>query len=406
MKKTLFLLGTVVLLFSGVCLSCKNDSDEEEEESVYALLNIPYEEFYASEGVGNKTQSDTSHVNVHIDALSSATNKVGNFGKSGGGYHSKATAQINEDGTITAVGGTNGAVNEGVTWPVKAPLSVIKSLGGTEITDETQVTVATVGRGSTSSTALKGFASITESKQYSYYVLPSEPAFYKELTVSGGKASYSQTKGTATQKTVEAEPKYDDSHATLVIKPAADEEISALQINAVVVTTEDASGNTVSGGLVHISDIWAYGELGLDGLEGTTAGQTVKNIRIYANNSKAVDNTFEGAASDLVHYVYDLSTDVTLTPIALGVSASFESATAVRIAGLPSDIKDVKAIAYSGGGRGAAKAYIAGGEDSTVAVSESLITTSVATSGTEYTIVITSTNYAPITVKATYTAAS
>lgn len=77
--------------------------------SGYYLMNIPYAEFYDAIGTAD---------NTNFDAISSATNKVGNYGKSGDAFHSGTTANVS-GGTVTAVGGANGAKNEGVIWPVK-----------------------------------------------------------------------------------------------------------------------------------------------------------------------------------------------------------------------------------------------------------------------------------------------
>ena len=164
-------------------------SGETEEESVYVLMNIPYEEFYGAEGISN----------YDTDAISSATNKVGNVGKAGGGYHSAATAQKNEDGSYTAVGGANGAHMEGVTWPVKASLDDVKALGGSEITDGSSVTLATLGRGQTSTSEVTGAQALMEAPSYSYYVLSETPDQYMELTVTDGKASFSSNQGKTTK---------------------------------------------------------------------------------------------------------------------------------------------------------------------------------------------------------------
>ena len=136
----------------------------EEDFSGYVLMNIPFSEFYSAEKaeIGD------------VDAISSATNKYGNYGKAGGGYHSGPTAAIAEDGTITAVGTENDAKMQGVTWAVKA-------LGGIEITDESTVTMATFAKGKTSSSTLAGYQVLAESPSYSYYVLDTAPTNYMVL---------------------------------------------------------------------------------------------------------------------------------------------------------------------------------------------------------------------------------
>ena len=98
----------------------------QSEEDRYYLMNIPYDKFYSAIGA---TDNSTD-----FDAITSATHKVANYGMAGGSYHAEQTAQIAEDGTITAVGKDNNAKFGGVTWPVKVSVGTdLSRLGGAEI---------------------------------------------------------------------------------------------------------------------------------------------------------------------------------------------------------------------------------------------------------------------------------
>ncbi|MBR1699195.1 MAG: FMN-binding protein, partial [Bacteroidales bacterium] len=161
-------------------------ASDSTSKAVYVMMNIPYDAFYGAEDAKN----------FDTDAVSSATNKVGNTGFAGGGYHSAATANIKEDGTLEAVGGANGAHMEGVTWPVKAEsLDAVKALGGKEVTEDTKVTVATAGHGAVSSSERTGADALMEAPSYSYYVLANEPAYYLELSGDEKAPVFSSLKG-------------------------------------------------------------------------------------------------------------------------------------------------------------------------------------------------------------------
>ena len=179
-KRLLSLLLTLALVLGSFSVS----AFAAEDETVYALMNIPYAAFYGAEGAA-----------INIDAISSATNKTGNYGKAGGTFHSETTASVAEDGTVTAVGGANGSEIQGAIWPVKISRSALENLGGEEITAETKVTTATNGKGQTSSQELVSYEALTEAKAYSYFILDEAPAYYMEYD-----GSFSATKGAAEAK--------------------------------------------------------------------------------------------------------------------------------------------------------------------------------------------------------------
>lgn len=175
MKKLLFLsaaLLSVLALVFGIT-SCADDDDDDTEESVYALVNIPFKEFFASE------TSDGD-----FDAYSSATQKAANGSISYGTYHTQT--EVKE------------ATTQGITCPVKISKSSfekLKNLGGNEITDSTASFDLTItGRGA-STIRYSGKQNLFQSPDYSYYLLSEEPSYYKEASVSDTGATFSKIKG-------------------------------------------------------------------------------------------------------------------------------------------------------------------------------------------------------------------
>lgn len=322
-----------------------------QNESVYVLMNIPYQAFYHAEEV-----SDSAFA---YDAISSATNKTGNYGKAGGAYHEAATASIGADGTVTAVGGANGAEFEGVIWPVKVSgLSALEALGGTKITDEDAKTVATFARGTTSSTELVGYETLMEAPSYSYYVLSEAPANYMELTVTGTTPVFKAGENAVeTAEAMEATATYGGNWGDVQLGLAADD-VSDKIINAVVVTAEDAAGRETKVGMVHLYNIWSANDIawraaqtpGLD-------GKTITNIRYYCS-VKDTDNT-DGTAPAYTNYVYDYPMNLEISAVYTGtVTAAFDGSS-ITVTGLPEDAQNVKAKVYhTTGGRNPVYTYL------------------------------------------------
>ena len=330
-------------------------SDTEQSDGVYVLMNIPYSVFY---GVDNATVAD-------VDAVSSATNKTGNYGFAGGAYHSGTTAEAStaEDGTVsyTAVGGANGSQVQGAIWAVKADdIEAVKALGGEEVTDDSKLTTATLGRGQASTTDLVGYETLTEKKAYSYYVLSAAPSNYLTLNADGSfTANVSAEAKTATTSVT-----YGSNWGDVQINLSGDdtEAISTTNVlvDAVEITAEDASGNTNVVGLYHLDQIWQNVELawkvastaGLD-------GKTIKNIRYYCMVKDA--DTSDATAPAYENYVYDYAVDQAIpTVYTQTVGASFDDANTISLSNLPSDASNVKAKVYytTGSGRTATKTYL------------------------------------------------
>ncbi len=322
-----------------------------QSESVYVLMNIPYQAFYQAAEVSDSAFS--------YDAISSATNKTGNYGKAGGAYHEAATASIEADGTITAVGAANGAEFEGVIWPVKvSSLSALEALGGTKITDEDAKTVATFARGATSWTALVGYETLMEAPSYSYYVLSEAPANYMELTVTGTKPVFKAGENAVeTAEAMEATATYGGNWGDVQLGLAADDVTDKI-INAVVITAEDAAGRETKVGMVHLYNIWSANDIawraaqtpGLD-------GKTITNIRYYCS-VKDEDHT-DGTAPAYTNYVYDYPMNLEISAVYTGtVTAAFDGSSII-VTGLPEDAQNVKAKVYhTTGGRNPVYTYL------------------------------------------------
>lgn len=173
MKKSLLKYGFIAVMFSLALSGCNNGSSDDSgsspaqaNDAVFALVNIPYAEFFKSETTDG-----------NFDAYTSPTQKVANGAMSYGTYH-EATAELKD------------AVAKGITCPVKISKAVLESLGGTEITDESSSFDLTItGRGA-STIRYSGKQNLFQSKDYSYYILDEAPAYYKEASKVNDKVVF------------------------------------------------------------------------------------------------------------------------------------------------------------------------------------------------------------------------
>ncbi len=205
-------------------------------QDVYVLMNIPYADFYKAEL--NKKNT------VKVDATTSATKTKTRSTLANGSYHADNT----------------GEHISGITYPVKikagTDLSNLK-----QITDASKVSIIVNMKGKEITTEYKGKDALFESADYSYYVLSTAPAYYKELTVNED-GTYSFGKTTATKKTVEGaaiekfktSSKYGDYQLNLNFDKVADsDQISGnTKVLAAVITTTDGTQY----GLRHVENIW------------------------------------------------------------------------------------------------------------------------------------------------------
>lgn len=205
-------------------------------QDVYVLMNIPYADFYKAEL--NKKNT------VKVDATTSATKTKTRSTLANGSYHADNT----------------GEHISGIIYPVKikagTDLSNLK-----QITDASKVSITVNMKGKEITTEYKGKDALFESADYSYYVLSTAPAYYKELTVNED-GTYSFGKTTATKKTVEGaaiekfktSSKYGDYQLNLNFDKVADsDQISGnTKVLAAVITTTDGTQY----GLRHVENIW------------------------------------------------------------------------------------------------------------------------------------------------------
>ena len=402
---------------------------------VYALMNIPYGEFYAAEGAA--------------DAVSSATKngKARNVNVNGASYHESADA-VTTEGIA------------GVMYPVRATaaqLAALKNLGAVAVTDSTKpVSYEMSARGKTTTVTLEGKDILQESPRYSYYVLSGTPVSYKTLNVSDGTVSFGKAAGTPTTGEAGGTVTVGGRHADIEISLSGIE-IEPKEVSAVTVTTADGAVYAQH----HVVNIWRGTEIGwnLSGLD--LGGKTITNVRYYLKDGTVTDYAVslevakagyvlmnipygefyaaEGVESvDAVtsatkmkprtgtlaggsyHVNADSVAEETITNVTFitrsgkyscdvsipvkkdysgAITAAFTAADSVTISGLPEDVENPVATVKTQVGRGETPVVIA----ENVPVTNGVVTTAdAAASGTTYTITVTSDNYADLSATAIY----
>ena len=99
--KIAFLATATLATFFTACPNANQNKAEGEKESVFALVNIPFEKFFAQE-------------TEKFDAYSSATQKAANGSIAYGTYHKDSSAEADKEKTFPA-----NQVTAGITYPVK-----------------------------------------------------------------------------------------------------------------------------------------------------------------------------------------------------------------------------------------------------------------------------------------------
>lgn len=320
----------------------------------YVLMNIPYDEFYAGEGVEG------------VDAVTSATKMKPRTGTlAGGSYH------VNADGSDIT----------GVTYPVFVKdWSVLDGL--TQITDESSVDITVTNRGTETTTTYSGQDALFEAPSHAYYVLADKPARYKTLTVENDTFTFGAVSGrAATVSDVEPSVVYHSHHNNFI----------EITLNGVTFgETENVSGAVVtmeSGrklALRHITELWRKNCIGWADADGV-AEETIVNVTFLTRSGK-----------------YSCDVSIPIKKDHSGVSAAFTAADSVTLSGLPEDIQNPAATVQSQVPRGETTVVIA----ENVPVTNGVVTTaSPAVSGTTYTITVQSDNYADLSASAAYEAA-
>lgn len=225
---------SVPAVFNNGVAVVKADETNKEQD-VYVLMNIPYADFYKAELNNN---------DVKVDVTTSATKAKTRSTLANGSYHADNT----------------GEHISGITYPVKIKAGTDLSKL-TKITDNSKVSITVNMKGKETTTEYKGKDALFESADYSYYVLSTAPAYYKELTVNED-GTYSFGKTTATEKKVEGaaiekfttSSKYGDYQLNLNFDKVADsDQISGnTKVLAAVITTTDGTQY----GLRHVENIW------------------------------------------------------------------------------------------------------------------------------------------------------
>ena len=216
-----------------------------EEQEIYALMNIPYDELY---------ENDLKDNSIPVDAMTSATyQKTRSKSLANGSYHE------NEKGDKI----------KGVTFPVKLNLSSDADLEGlTRVGDHSkELTITTTLRGQQQTNTYSGRDTLFENDTYAYYILRQDekPDFYKEVTVGkDGKFEFSETKfqdgksaeksnatAAITTKTTRGDYQIDVS--------GLDASVTNSSIYEVILDTKEGK----SYGLRHLENIWRGNELGI-----------------------------------------------------------------------------------------------------------------------------------------------
>ena len=243
-----FVLVLAILVLVGV-------SAQAEETGAYVLMNIPYAEFYAAE------VTDASA----MDAVTSATlMKPRTGGLAGGSYH------VNADGSDIT----------GVIFPVYVEdVSVLAVLGGTEITDESSVSITVTNRGQESTTAYEGKDALFEAPSYSWYMLTEAPSQYKKLTVADGKPVFSKASAEAETIAASARLLYDKHADQVIAMKGVSDTLGDQQVSGIILAAND--GTRV--GLRHIANIWRGPEIGFNfdsAVYKALSGKTIVSIEI------------------------------------------------------------------------------------------------------------------------------
>ncbi len=288
-------------------ISVVKADETNKEQDIYVLMNIPYADFYKAELNKN---------DVKVDATTSATKAKTRSTLANGSYHADNT----------------GEHISGITYPVKIKAGTDLSKL-TKITDDSKVSITVNMKGKETTTEYKGKDALFESADYSYYVLSTAPAYYKELTVNKD-GTYSFGKTTATEKTVEGaaiekfktSSKYGDYQLNLNFDKVADsDQISGnTKVLAAVITTTDGTQY----GLRHVENIWKGTEFAW-GTGFTTQshdcpisgehyasmmGKTIDAVTYYTENGVVkydIDNTYVPKKFDTSDFKVE-NADVTL----------------------------------------------------------------------------------------------
>ena len=336
-------------------------------ESAFVLMNIPYAEFYAGEGVAD------------VDAVSSSTVKTFNQTMAGGSYHDKLIATEDEVKNSSILG---------VTYPVYvADRTVLADCKEIKADDTAEITVAS-GKSETTTKEVTGADLLFASGDYAYLTLDEEPNNYKTLTVDkDGSFVFSAVKeGAKAAGTMTTDLSY-GGHYTDIAYTVSAEELSDVTVNGIVVTANGAKY-----ALRHVEDIWRITSLGWNwtSVDGKgLAGKTITNVTYYIKDA-------EGKYQVLS---YDVNDSVKLQGAEITVAIA--DANTITVSGIPADAKNVTATVKDQVGRGETATVYA--QNVSVADGKIALTTP-ADEGKTYVITVVTDNYADMSATVEYNA--
>ena len=249
---------------------------QAEESGAYVLMNIPYADFYAAEDVTIQA----------LDAVSSASMVKTRLPEQvGGSYH------VNTDGSDVT----------GIIFPVYVKdLSLLESLGGEKITDESSVVITVTAKGEEITTEYSGREALFEAPSYSWYVLPEGevPTQYKTMTACC-EPEFSAVN--STPEVLDAEASFFfDKHVDLAIKVSgAKDVLDAQNVSAVILTADDGTGY----GMRHSQNLHKKYDIGfnLDSEEyAQLKGKTITEIQYITPDGNYVIPTSLAVVDDPV----------------------------------------------------------------------------------------------------------
>lgn len=254
MKKLIALLLALTAL-----LGCLHASAAEEEEGVYALMTIPYALFYEAETTGGQ-----------YDSVSSATRvKPLMMEYAGGSFHFMP----------------DGREITGVVFPVYAESEALLAMyGGTEVTDETSVTITVNDNGKQITATYTGRDALFQSYPFSYYRLSEVPAVYKTL---GWDSSFGPMQGLVVMLDGTVSVVSDPYAQVCLSVEGVDETLSDLNVNAVVLVGSDGARI----GMKHIENIWLKTFFGFNFDSEAYAllrGKGIESVELYTFDAKYV----------------------------------------------------------------------------------------------------------------------
>lgn len=253
MKKLTALLCALMVL-----LGC-HGVFAEEENGVYVLMTIPYELFYEAETTGGQ-----------YDSVSSATRvKPLLPAYAGGSFHFMP----------------DGREITGVIFPVYAEDEAMLAMyGGTEVTDETSVTITVNDNGRIITTTYTGKDALFESFPFSYYRLDEVPAVYKKL---GWDSTFGPMQGPVIMIDGEVSVVSDPYVQVCISVEGVEDVLGELDVNAVVLAGND--GTRV--GMKHVENIWlkTFSGFNFDSeIYALLQGKTIDQVEFYTFEAKYV----------------------------------------------------------------------------------------------------------------------